>query len=79
MSYDEIIKKAIGEDFEEIRYHDDCYVSVKECKKIMKKFSLLLAQALEESLQPSLVECPGCNEEIDESHLYCPNCGDENF
>jgi len=52
MSYDDIIKKAIGEDFEEIRYHDDCYVSVKECKQIMK--------TLEESLEPTLVECEGC-------------------
>ena len=29
--------------------------------------------------EADLVECPGCNEMIDESHLYCPNCGDETF
>jgi len=73
MSYDDIIKKAIGEDFEEIRYHDDCYVSVKECKQIMK--------ALEESIreEETLVECDGCHTEIPETDLYCNNCGNENF
>ena len=34
---DKIIKEAIGEDFESIRYHDDCYITVRECKQIMDK------------------------------------------
>ena len=43
---DKLIKEAIGEDFEEIRYHDDCYITVRECKKIME----LLEQELVKKL-----------------------------
>jgi hypothetical protein len=71
MTYDDIIKKTVGEDFEEVRYHDDCYITVRECKQIMK--------ALEDQLKEDMVECDGCGEEIPETDLYCRNCGDENF
>jgi hypothetical protein len=73
---DKIIKEAIGEDFESIRYHDDCYITVRECKQIMDKLESELKNLRVTDVSGSVCDFIGCknkatNEVIVRNEYYC--------